>query len=109
MENIIIWEPVDGQHIVAACRLAEVEEQAGLISEEEFRTRFVRRRAKFIVFNNPNLYIVASVRMNAKESKREFYLTMYENMVKLWEIWVACRKPDADVCADDAKMVDAIT
>jgi hypothetical protein len=38
--------------------------------EEVFRTRFVKRRAKFIVFNNPNLYIEASVRINAKEFER---------------------------------------
>jgi hypothetical protein len=34
---------------------------------------------------------------------------MYEDMVKLREIWIACRKPDLDVHADDAKRVDAIT
>jgi hypothetical protein len=109
LENNIVWEPVDGQHIVAACRLAKVQEQAGLILEEEFRTRFAKRRAKFIVFNNPKLYIEASVRINAKEFEREFYSTMYEDMVELHEIWVACRKPDPDIRANDAKRVDAIT
>jgi hypothetical protein len=54
--------------------------------EEEFKSRFVRHRAKFIVFNNPKLYIEASVRINAKEFEREFYSTMYEDMVKLREI-----------------------
>jgi hypothetical protein len=29
--------------------------------------------------------------------------------MKLHEIWVACRKPDPDVRADDAKRVDAVT
>ena len=72
-------------------------------------TRFARRKATLIVFNNPNLYIEASMRINAKEFEREFYLTMYEDMVKLREIWVACGKPDAVVCADDAKRMDAIT
>jgi hypothetical protein len=108
LENNIIWEPVDGQHIVAACRLAKLQEQAGLISEEEFRTYFAKRRTKFIVFNNPNLYIEASVRINAKEFEREFYSTMYEDMVKLCEIWVACGKPNPDVRVDDAKRMDAI-
>ena len=86
-----------------------MEEQAGLISEEEFRTRFARHKATLIMFNNPNLYIEASVTINAKEFEREFYSTMYEDMVKLHEIWVACGKPDVDVCADNAKRVDAIT
>jgi hypothetical protein len=86
-----------------------MQEQAGLISEEEFRTHFAKRRAKFIMFNNPNLYIEASVRINAKEFEREFYSAMYEDMVKLREIWIVCGKPDPDVRADDAKRVDAIT
>jgi hypothetical protein len=61
LENNIVWEPVDGQHIVVACRLSKAQEQAGLISEEEFRTRFAKLKAKFIVFKNPNLYIEASI------------------------------------------------
>jgi hypothetical protein len=47
--------------------------------------------------------------INAKEFEREFYSPMYEDMVKLREIWVACGKPDPDVRADDAKRMDAIT
>jgi hypothetical protein len=86
LENNIVWKPANGQHIVAACQLAKVQEQAGLILEEEFKTRFIKCRAKFIVFNNLNLYIEASVRINAKEFEREFYSTMYEDMVKLREI-----------------------
>ena len=42
LENNIIWEPVDGQHIVVACRLAKVQEH-----EEEFKTCFARCMAKF--------------------------------------------------------------
>ncbi len=32
LENNIIWEPVDGQHIVEACREAKLELEAGLLS-----------------------------------------------------------------------------
>ena len=109
LKNNIVWEPVDGQHIIVACQLAKVQEQVGLILEEEFRTRFAKRKAKFIVFNNPNLYIEASIRINAKEFEKKFYSTMYEDMVKLHEIQVACEKLDPDVRADDAKKADAIT
>ena len=61
------------------------------------------------MFDNSNLCIEASARINAKEFEREFYSTIYEDMVKLHEIWVACGKPDLDVCVDDTKRVDAIT
>jgi hypothetical protein len=34
---------------------------------------------------------------------------MYEDMVKLRAIWVACGKPNPEVRADDARREDAIT
>jgi hypothetical protein len=61
------------------------------------------------VFNNPKLYIEASVRINMKEFERTFYTSMYEDMVTLCAIWVACGKPNPEVWADDAKRADAIT
>jgi hypothetical protein len=59
--------------------------------------------------NNPKLYIEASVRINAKEFEKEFYTTMYEDLVKLRAIRVACGKPNPEVRADDARRVDTIT
>jgi hypothetical protein len=109
LENNIIWEPVDGQHIVAACLRAQRENEKGVMSNEEFRTKFAQRKAKFIVINNPKLYIEVSVRINAKEFEREFYTTMYKDMVKLFAIWVACGKPNPKIRGDDARRADAIT
>jgi hypothetical protein len=109
LENNIVWEPMDGQHIVVACLRAQRENEEGVMSDEELRTKFARRKAKFIVFNNPKLYIEASVKINAKEFEREFYTTMYEDMVKLCAIWVACNKPNPEVHANDARRADAIT
>jgi hypothetical protein len=108
LENNIVWKPVDGQHIVAACLQAQRENEEGVMSDEEFRTKFTQHKAKFIVFNNLKLYIEASVMINAKEFEREFYTTMYEDMVKLRTIWIACSKPNPKVCADDARRADAI-
>jgi hypothetical protein len=79
------------------------------MSDEEFRTKFAQRKAKFIVFNNPKLYIEASVRINEKEFEREFYTTMCKDMVKLCAIWVACGKPNPEVRGVDARRADAIT
>jgi hypothetical protein len=61
------------------------------------------------VFNNPKLYIEASVRINMKEFERTFYTSMYEDMVTLCAIWVACGKPNPEVRTDDSKRADAIT
>jgi hypothetical protein len=83
LQNNIIWESVDGQHIVAACEQAQRENQLGLLSDEDFLTRYTQRKAKFIVFNNPKLYIEASVRINAREFERTFYTMIYEDMVML--------------------------
>ena len=99
---------MDGQYIIATCLPAQRENE-GIILDKELRTKFALRKAKVIVFNNPKLYIEASIKINAKEFEREFYTTMYEDMVKLRAIWVACSKPNSEVCANDAKRADAIT
>jgi hypothetical protein len=109
LQNNIIWELVDGQHIVAACAQARTENQLGLLYDEDFLTRYPRRKAKFIVFNNPKLYIEALVRINTKEFERAFYTAIYEDMVTLYAIWVACSKLNPKGLADDAKRADAIT
>jgi hypothetical protein len=109
LENRVIWEPIDGQHIVAACKQAQLEHAMGLMSDNEFDTKYATRKARFMVFDNPRFYIEASVRINAKEFERQFYTTMYEDLVKLRAIWSACGKPNADIRTDDANRVKAIT
>lgn len=109
LENRVIWEPIDGQHIVAACKQAQLEHAMGLMSDNEFDTKYATRKARFMVFDNPRFYIEASVRINAKEFERKFYTTMYEDLVKLRAIWSACGKPNADIRTDDANRVKAIT
>ena len=74
---------MDGQHIVVVCLQAQRKNEEGVLSNEEFMTKFAQRKAKFIVFNNLKLYIGTSVMINANEFEREFYSTMYEDMVKL--------------------------
>ena len=69
-ENNIIWEPVDGQHIVQACREAKIEHVGSVLPDKECRNVFDVRTAKFLVYNDSRLYIDASVRINAKEFKR---------------------------------------
>jgi hypothetical protein len=83
LQNNIVWKLVDGQHIIVACAQARRENQLGLLSDKDFLTRYTQRKAKFIVFNNPKLYIEASVRINAREFERTFYTMIYEDMVML--------------------------
>ena len=54
------------------------------------------------------MYIEAFVRINAKEFERQFYTTLYEDMVLLRAIWVSCRRPNPEIHADDAKKKDAV-
>ena len=49
------------------------------------------------------------MRINAKEFERDFYTTMYEDMVSFCAIWVSCGKPNPEICADDVRRKDAVT
>jgi hypothetical protein len=55
------------------------------------------------------VYIEASVRINAKEFERDFYTTLYEDMVSLRAIWISCGKPNPEIRVDDASRKDAMT
>jgi hypothetical protein len=109
LQNRIVWEPVDGQHIVAACHRAKEEFLQGRMTADLYHRRYAKHRAKVIIFNEPQVYIEASVRINAKEFERDFYTTMYEDMVSLRAIWVSCGKPNLEVRANDLKRKDAVT
>jgi hypothetical protein len=109
LQNRIVWEPVDGQHIVAACHLAKEDFLQGRMSTEVYNRSYAKHKARVIMFNQPQVYIEASVRINAKEFERDFYTTLYEDMVSLRAIWVSCGKPNPEICADDARRKDAVT
>jgi hypothetical protein len=55
------------------------------------------------------VYIEASVKINAKELERDFYTTLYEDMISLRTIWVSCGKPNLEIRTDDASRKDAVT
>jgi hypothetical protein len=58
----ILWQPVDGHHTIHACKVLAWEAfQRRNIIEEVYREQFRTRKAKFVVYNKPNLYIGASV------------------------------------------------
>ena len=88
LENHIVWEPVDGQHIVAACHLAKEDLLQRRMTEEVYNRSYAKHKARVIIFNQLQVYIEASMRISTKEFEREFYTTLYENMVSLRAIWV---------------------
>jgi hypothetical protein len=44
-----------------------------------------------------------------KGVKRDFYTTLYEDIVLLRAIWIFCEKPNPEIRADDARKKDAVT
>jgi hypothetical protein len=109
LQNHIVWEPVDGQHIITACHLAKEDFLHERMTTEVYNRSYAKHKARVIMFNQPQVYIEASVRINAKEFERDFYTTLYEDMVSLRAIWVSCGKPNPEIRADDASRKDAVT
>ena len=109
MQNYIVWKLVDGQHNVAAYHLAKEDFLQGRMTIEVYNRNYAKHKAKVIMFNQPQVYIEASVRINAKEFERDFYTTLYKDMVLLHAIWVSCRKPNLEICADNISKKDAVT
>jgi hypothetical protein len=109
LQNRIVWQPVDGQHIVAACYLAKEDFLQGRMTMEVYNRSYAKHKARVIMFNQLQVYIEASVRINAKEFERDFYTILYEDMVSLRAIWVSCGKPNPEIRAVDASRKDAMT
>lgn len=80
LEERIIWDPVDGQHILQACYLTKSEFEKWNMTESEYRTTFSTRKARFVVYDDPMLYIEASTRINAQQHERKFYTTVSEDL-----------------------------
>ena len=55
------------------------------------------------------MYIEAFVRINAKEFERDFYTTLYEDMVSLHAIWISCGRPNPEIRANDMRRKDVVT
>ena len=79
------------------------------MTAEVYNRSYAKHKVRVIIFNQPQVYIKASVRINAKEFERDFYTTLYEDMVSLRAIWVSCGRPNPEIRADDARRKDAVT
>jgi hypothetical protein len=108
LENHIIWEPVDGQHVVAACKLAKRKLDAGELNLYMFEKYYYVREATFVVYDNWTYYIDKSMRVNNAEWERKRYTVVSEDLQKLRHIWEICGKPDASRPEDDKKRAKAL-
>ena len=109
MQNHIVWELMDGQHIVAACHLAKEDFLQGRITTEVYNRSYTKYKARVIMFNLLQVYIEAFVRINAKEFERDFYTTLNEDIISLRAIWISCGKPNPKIYTDDKRRKDAVT
>ena len=79
------------------------------MTTEVYNRSYAKHKARVIMFNQPQMYIKASIRINAKEFERDFYTTLYKDMVSLCAIWVSCKKPNPEICTNDVSRKDVVT
>lgn len=108
LQERIIWEPVDGQHIVAASKYAKEQCMNNKIPKSEFQKTFEQRQATFVVYDDRRLYISKSVRINNAEWNRKSLSTMSEDLRKLRQIWDLYGRPDSLLRADDERRAIAL-
>jgi hypothetical protein len=53
LQNRIIWEPMDGQHIVAACHLAKEDFLHERMTTKVYNRSYAKHKARVIMFNQP--------------------------------------------------------
>ena len=79
------------------------------MTTEVYNRSCAKHKARVIMFNQLQVNIEAFVRINAKEFERDFYTTLYEDMVSFRAIWIFCRKSNPKIRADDTRKKDAVT
>jgi len=57
LENDIISELVDGQHVVSFCKEAQIKNQVGLFSDEEFMKKNYLRKVHTVLYNDYRLML----------------------------------------------------
>lgn len=92
---LVIWEPVDGQHILHACQvLAQRDREAGLISEAEYEKSFMKRPAQVVAYDEEFRYLVASCKKNEENTERIYHSTVGETLAKMRAVWKQFGSPN---------------
>ena len=83
----VVWEPVDGQHILWACQhIARDEHERGTLGDEVYE-RFLRRSATVLVYDDPRFFVSESRRANVHHCSWQQYTTVAENLTKMRKLW----------------------
>ena len=84
----ILWELVDGQHILHAWNvLAAVELEVGQLSQEEYDSIFSKRPTKIVVYNDEACYASQSLKLNEFHTNRIYHTTLIERLTKARKVW----------------------
>jgi hypothetical protein len=57
--------------------------QPGDINEEMYKERFYKKKAKFVVYNKPHVYIGTSIHIDKLHLKCVQYTTVLKDLIKL--------------------------
>ena len=93
----VVWEPVDGQHILWVCQhIARDEHERGMLQDEVYE-RFLQRPATVLVYDDPRFFVSESGRANVHHCFRQRYTTVAENLTKMRELWEFYEQPGTRV------------
>ena len=83
----VVWEPVDGQHILWACQHIARDEHERWTLQDEVYERFLRRPATVLVYDDPQFFVSESRRANVHHCFRQRYTTVAENLTNMRKLW----------------------
>ena len=93
----VVWEPVDGQHILWACQhIARDEYERGTLRDDVYE-RLLRRPATVLIYDDPRFFMSESRRANIHHCSRQRYTTVVENLTKMKELWEFYGQPGTRV------------
>ena len=93
----VLWEPVDGQHILWACQhIARDEHEKGTLWDELYE-RFFRRPTTVLVYDDPRFFVSESRRTNVHHCSWQQYTTVAKNLTKMRELWEFYGQPGTGV------------
>jgi hypothetical protein len=85
---LVIWEPINGQHIFHACQvLAKKDLALGQLSQQQFDKLFVKRPTVVIAYNEEWKYLIASFKKNDENTERKYHSIIGETLEKAWGVW----------------------
>ena len=108
LEERIIWESVDGQHVVAACKAARERCKNGTLNRAEYEETYMKRKSTFVVYDDPRLYILMSLMLYSATHRDRHLSTMAENLQKLRQIWIHYGRPSSLIRAHDDRRAIAL-